>query len=63
MTVLKPAAESRFSVCCVLAHPTVSAKSATAPIRLNPVNICLLFGLCLLSLIAWRSCLDKAESG
>ena len=36
MTVLKPAAESRFSVCCVLAQPTARASSAIAPIRFNP---------------------------
>ena len=38
-TVLKPAAESRFSVCCVLAQPAVSIRSAIKPIRLNAVNI------------------------
>ena len=39
MTVLKPAAESRFSVCCVLAQPTASVRSAMTPIRLNAVNM------------------------
>ena len=54
MTVLKPAAESRFSVCCVLAQPTVSAKSAMAPIRLNPVNICFIaFSFFLVSYLVW----------
>jgi hypothetical protein len=39
MTVLKPAVESMFSVCCVLAQPNAMARSAMAPIRFNPVNI------------------------
>jgi hypothetical protein len=39
-TVLKPAAIRRFSLLCVcvLAQPSVSARSANAPIRLNPVR-------------------------
>src|SRR5271165_2785816 len=40
MTVLNPAAESRFSVCCVSAQPNAMATSAMAPMRFNPVNIC-----------------------
>jgi hypothetical protein len=38
--VLKPAAESRFSVGCVLAQPTARARSARAPTSLKPVNMC-----------------------
>jgi hypothetical protein len=37
--VLKPAAESRFSVDCVLAaQPTARARTARAPMLRNPVN-------------------------
>jgi hypothetical protein len=40
MTVLKPAAESKFSVCCVWAQPTARATSAKPATRLNPLKIC-----------------------
>src|SRR5208283_3903538 len=52
MTILKPAAESKFSVCCVWAHPTTRAIKANAEARLNPLKIC--FTAFLFSwLIAW----------
>ena len=40
MTILKPAAESKFSVCCVWAQPTTKAIKAKAEARLNPLKIC-----------------------
>jgi hypothetical protein len=40
MTILKPAAESKFSVCCVWAQPTTRVIKAKAEARLNPLKIC-----------------------
>jgi hypothetical protein len=52
MTILKPAAESKFSVCCVWAQPATRAIKAKAEARLNPLKIC--FTAFLFSwLIAW----------
>jgi hypothetical protein len=40
MTVLKPAAESKFSVCCVWAQPVTRAINAKAETRLKSLKTC-----------------------
>ena len=53
---MKPAAIRRFSLFCVcmLVQPTAMARSAKAPIRLNPHNMCFMaFPFFLVSCLVW----------